>query len=139
MSAMPPSASMRFASAGTQRGESTRRFPSGRRTKNEFAPNDALALFGEPAPRAPQRHAVLDLPREHALERRRAPSKPIEPVGQIARARTAAWTSSTVSGCFTTIEEPSRAMPNTDGAHCREASQSMHAVSTYQGPATFSG
>src|SRR2546423_9204399 len=67
-----------------------------------------------------------------------SPRQPIDPVGQDSRACNACRRSATDFGCDLT-KDVSVASPNTAGAICRQASQSMHVESTKKSPGTFSG
>src|SRR5262245_6968704 len=62
----------------------------------------------------------------------------MEPVGQARRARTASRRSALQQGWAFT-KEVSAAWPNTEGAICRQASQSIQGESTKKSPGTFSG
>src|ERR1700722_8176039 len=66
------------------------------------------------------------------------PRLPMEPVGQASKARSACRRSALETGCALT-KHVSAASPNTAGAICRHASQSMQVESTKKSPVTFSG
>src|SRR5438477_7453795 len=67
-----------------------------------------------------------------------SPRLPIEPVGHDTRACKAERRSGLETGCFWT-KDVSAASPKTEGAICRQASQSMQVESTKKSPGTFSG
>src|SRR5262249_5341105 len=67
-----------------------------------------------------------------------SPRQPMDPVGQARRACSACRRSALETGWALT-KDVSAASPKSEGAICRQASQSMQVESTKKSPGTFSG
>ena len=130
---MPPASSNHLTSSFAKRGESTSKWPPGRSTKYECAPNDERAL-------KPQRHTLSVIGSGKILTCGRGcfVSLRTDAVGQTSTARQAASCSSDDTGCRANTLLPPRATIRS-GATWRDAPQSIHAVSMYQSPGAESG